>query len=93
MLDPGIFGGRANWKNWEKQDWVAFMSQPYWVEIKVEVENEAEVDLRLRFKWGWDEVESNFNWNWVKSMLSLFNIKSRKKLGFHRIKVMVENIF
>ena len=33
-----------------KQDWVAFMSQPYYVEVKVEVEVqiEAEVDLRLR---------------------------------------------
>ena len=33
-----------------KQDWVAFMSQPYYVEVKVEVDIENEVDLRLRLK-------------------------------------------
>ena len=26
--------------NRDEQDWVAFMSQPYWVEVKVEVEFE-----------------------------------------------------
>ena len=25
-------------KHLEEQDWVAFMSQPYWVEVKVEVD-------------------------------------------------------
>ena len=33
-----------------KQDWVAFMSQPHWVEVMIAVE------LRLRLKWGWDEI-------------------------------------
>ena len=28
-----------------QQDWVAFMAQPYWVEVKVEVGIEAEDDL------------------------------------------------
>ena len=52
------------------QDWVAFMSQPDWVEVNVEVDIEAEVDLRLGLKWGWDEVESKFSWNWVEVELS-----------------------
>ena len=37
-----------------KHDWVAFMSQPYWVEVKVEDDIEAEVEMRLR--WVWVEV-------------------------------------
>ena len=41
-----------------KKDWIAFMSQPYWVEVKVEVE--------LRLKWGWYEIESKLIWNWVE---------------------------
>lgn len=49
---------------------IAYVSQPYWVEVKVEVDIEAEVDLRLRLKWGWDEVESKFSWNWVEVKLS-----------------------
>ena len=42
-----------------QQDWVAFMSQPYWVKVMVE----AELGLRLRLKlglrlsWGWVRVE------------------------------------
>ena len=31
-----------------RQDWVAFVSQPYWVEVMVEVDIEAEVEVRLR---------------------------------------------
>ena len=31
-----------------KEDWVAFMSQPYWVEVKVEVDIKTEIDLRLK---------------------------------------------
>ena len=54
---------------WVKQDWVAFMSQPYWVEVKVEVDMEDEVNLKLRLKWGWHEVESKFSWNWVELVL------------------------
>ena len=34
----------------EKQDWVAFMSQPYWFEVKIEVE--LRLILRLRLKCG-----------------------------------------
>ena len=37
-----------------KQDWVAFMSQPYWVEVKVELS--LRLRLRLRVSWGWVEV-------------------------------------
>ena len=65
-----------------EQDWVAFMSQPYWVEVKVEVDikdevdNEAEVDLRL--KWCWDEVGSKFSWNWVKLGMRQVNVELRK---------------
>ena len=69
------------------------MSQSYWVEVKVEVEIETEVDFRLRLKWGWDEVESKFSWNWVELGLSLVNVELIKKLCFHRIRVMVLNIF
>ena len=45
-----------------RQDWVAFMSQPYWVKVKVEVEVELRLILRLRliWGWGWSEVESKF---------------------------------
>ena len=32
------------------QDWVAFMSQPYWVEVMVEVE----LRLMLIWTWGWN---------------------------------------
>ena len=32
----------------DKQDWVAFMSEPYWVEVKVEVELRLILRLRLR---------------------------------------------
>ena len=35
-------------QNKEKQDWVAFMSRPYRVEVKVEVDTGAEVEVRLR---------------------------------------------
>ena len=41
-------------QNVGEQDWVAFMSRPYWVEVKVEVDIEAEVEMRLT--WGWVEV-------------------------------------
>ena len=37
-----------------QQDLVAFMSQPYWVEVKVDVDIEAEVEMRWRL--GWVEV-------------------------------------
>ena len=49
-----------------RQDCVAFMSQPYWVEVMVEVDIEAEVDLNRRLKWGWDEIKSKFSWTWVE---------------------------
>ena len=32
------------------QDWVAFMSQPYRVEVKVEVEVDIEVEVKLRLR-------------------------------------------
>ena len=35
-------------KEYKEQDWVAFMSQPYWVEV--------EVELRLILRLGWFEV-------------------------------------
>ena len=38
------------YKKYKEQDWISFMSQPYYVEVKVEVEIGAEVDLRPRFK-------------------------------------------
>ena len=38
----------------KEQYWVAFISQPYYVEVKVEVETEAEV--KVGFRWGWVEV-------------------------------------
>ena len=43
-----------------KQDSVAFMSQPYWVEVEIE----AEVDLSLRLKWGWIDVKVNMRLSW-----------------------------
>ena len=61
------------------------MSQPYWVKV--------EIDFRLRLMWGWDELESKFRWNWVELGLSLVNVELIKKLCFHRIRVMVLNIF
>ena len=62
------------------QDWVAFMSQPYWVEIEIE----AEVDLRLSLKWGW---------GWVKLGWSCVEVEVRAKMGLHRVRVMVQNHF
>ena len=52
----------------KEQDWFAFMSQPYWVEVKVEVDIEADAILGLRLMLGWDEVESKFSelrFSWV----------------------------
>ena len=57
-------------KNGYQQDWVAFMSQSYWVKVMAEVDIEAEVDLNLRLKWGWNEIESKFSWNQVEVELS-----------------------
>ena len=67
----------TNWVSWIllQQDWVAFMSQPYWVEV------ELTLILRLRFKWGWDDVESKFSWNWVGVELRKGSFELRKKLG------------
>ena len=48
-----------------KQDWVAFMSQPYWVEVKVEFE------LRLIWGWGWNEVDMRLSRNLVEIGLRL----------------------
>ena len=59
-----------------KQDWVAFMSQPYWVEVMVAVE----LRLRLIWTWGWDEIEWKFSWNWVEVELSW----SRDKLTLNK---------
>ena len=35
-------------QQFNQQDWVAFMSQPYGVQVKVKVDIEAEVETRLR---------------------------------------------
>ena len=54
-----------------KQDWVAFMSQPYWVEVMVEVE------LRLKLSWGWLEpwfdlrLRLSFGWVWVEAEVAI----------------------
>ena len=42
-------------QKYDRQDWVAFMSQPYWVEVKVEVE--LTLILRLICGRGWCEIE------------------------------------
>ena len=53
-----------------QQDWVAFMSQPYWVEVMVEVE--LGLRLRLILIWGWLEPGFDFRlrlrwgWGWVE---------------------------
>ena len=39
-----------------KQDWVVFMSQPFWVQVEVEGEIEIEVEIRLIWDWDWLEV-------------------------------------
>ena len=54
--------GKKTIETYLLQDWVAFMSQPYWVEVDIE----AEIELNLRLKCGWDEIESKFSWNWVE---------------------------
>ena len=56
-----------------EQDWVAFMSQPYWVKV------ETEIDLSLRLKWGWVEVEVElkFSQNWVEVELSWVVVELR----------------
>ena len=49
-----------------QQDWVAFMSQPYWVEVMVEVE--LRLILRLKLSWGWFEpgfdLRLRLSWGW-----------------------------
>ena len=49
------FEGCGYWQYYLEQDWVAFMSQPYWVEVKVEVQ--LRLILRLIWGWGWSKVE------------------------------------
>ena len=68
------------------------MSQQYWVEGKVEVEIEADVNLMLMLEWCWDEVELKFILNWVQVDLNWINVDSRKRIGFHRIRVLIQNI-
>ena len=79
MLQTDIVTFRAGIAAWNtKQDWVAFMSQPYWVEVKVEVE------VELKFSWNWVEVE--LSWGWYKRWI-------KEKLGFQRNRVMAQNMF
>ena len=59
------------WKESLKQDWVAFMSQPYWVEVKVEVELRLILRLRLIWCWGWSEVEMSLSGSLVEIELRL----------------------
>ena len=54
-----------------KQDWVAFMSQPYWVEVMVEVELRLILRLRLIWTWGWNEVEMRLSQSLVELELRL----------------------
>ena len=56
--EPRVMRGPP-WKrrNNKEQDWVAFMSQPYWVKVMVEVELRLTLRLRMIWTWGWNEVE------------------------------------
>ena len=56
-------------------------------------QSHIELRLRLKLSWGWDEVESKLSWNWAELGLSLVNVELRKKLSFHRIRIMVLIIF
>ena len=53
------------------QDWVAFMSQSYWVEVMVEVELRLILRLRLIWTWGWNEVEMRLSRSLVEIELRL----------------------
>ena len=67
-----------------QQDWVAFISQPFWVEAKVEVE--LRLMLRLRLIWGchWNEVEMRSNRSLVEIELRLSWVGV--EIGWHWIK-------
>ena len=72
-------------EKYQSQDWVAFMSQPYWVEVMVEVK----LRLRLIWTWGWNKVEMRLSgslveielrlswvgveisWHWIKEEIGL----------------------
>ena len=54
-----------------QQDWVAFMSQPYWIEVKVEVEFRLILRLRLIWGWGWSEVKMRLSRSLVEIELKL----------------------
>ena len=60
-------------KKKEQQDWVAFISQPYWVKVMVEVaEVGSKVECKLTWTWVWFEVKvelglwlcSGWGWDW-----------------------------
>ena len=64
------------------QDRVAFMSQPYWVEVMVKVE------LRLTWTWVWFEVKVGFGlrlswgWGWYRFVIGVeVEIELRLKLS------------
>ena len=62
------------WRHFrEKQDWVTFMSQPYWVEVEIEVQvNWVEVEIEVKMRLGWSsvEIELKFSWGWVDFKLN-----------------------
>ena len=86
-----------------KQNWVAFMSQPYWVEVMVEVELRMILRLRLiwnlnlRLKWGRDEIQSKFSWTWVEVELSCswdkLTLNKGRNLAFIGVGLWFKNMF
>ena len=47
-----------------QQDWVAFMSQPYWVEVVVELSLILRLNLEMVLSWGWGWVELGLSLGW-----------------------------
>ena len=83
-----------------KRDWVAFMSQPYWVEVVVEVQCdwnieinnnwdwgclEAEIEMRLIWGAGWEEVELKISWSWVGVELRLIWVEIELRFNYGQI--------
>ena len=79
------------------QDGVAFMSQPYWVQVEVKIEaeiylslrlNRAQVEVKVEMKLSWNLVEFELNWAWVELRLNWGH-----KLAFIGLGLWFKNIF
>ena len=48
---------------------------------------------RLKWGWCWVEVQVLFSWKWVEFRLSWVEVEFRVRMGFHRVRAMVQKKF